>query len=162
MENIFSQYPVTVYSRTTTPRPPTAAAWDQRRAPDHRTRTVAPPPWWETTPRPGAHHSNPQQHLSTQNQADLHYRPLYEQQVRTTPSYYYYYTTAAPRWDPRTYPTTPPQSVQYGYTNNPYDNRNRPVDDQRYSPNSKWSLRQTQQVSIGVVLVRLAKMRGGR
>ncbi|KAK6041421.1 hypothetical protein COOONC_21074 [Cooperia oncophora] len=50
--------------------------------------------------------------------------------VRTTPNYYYYYTTAAPRWDPRTYPTTPAQSWPYGYT--PANERREPVADERW------------------------------
>ncbi|ETN83001.1 hypothetical protein NECAME_07593 [Necator americanus] len=43
--------------------------------------------------------------------ADVHYRPLFEQHVRTTPTYYYYYTTAIPpRWDRNSH-ISPPQNL---------------------------------------------------
>ncbi|PIO61229.1 hypothetical protein TELCIR_17256, partial [Teladorsagia circumcincta] len=86
--------------------------------------------------------------------AEVHYRPLFEPQVRTTPNYYYYYTTAAPRWDPRVYPTTPPQSRQYGYTQ--ASDKREPVADERYSSsNQRWNVQQSSQVYFFVPYIQL-------
>uniref|UniRef100_A0A7I4YI57 GDNF GAS1 domain containing protein n=1 Tax=Haemonchus contortus TaxID=6289 RepID=A0A7I4YI57_HAECO len=139
-----SRYSVTTYTPRTTPRTMTTLR-DQGRHqhhPGHIRTSTAAPSWRLTTTSGSVSHSNQQRHVAQQTQAEVHYRPLFEPQIRTTPNYYYHYTTATPRWDSRTYPTTPSQRTQYSY-NTLASGRHEPVADGRYSmSDQRWNAQQ--------------------
>ncbi|KAK6749838.1 hypothetical protein RB195_002071 [Necator americanus] len=132
-------------TRTSTPKP-LVNLWNQRQ-PQGEARTTTAPSWWRTTTPSALSHSNQQRHVVLQTQADVHYRPLFEQHVRTTPTYYYYYTTAIPpRWDRNSH-ISPPQNLNDSNAQTD-EYRQSTVDrklPEKYPPNNRWNLRETSQ-----------------
>ncbi|KAL6740174.1 hypothetical protein Aduo_013557 [Ancylostoma duodenale] len=130
--------------RVTTPMP--LAPWTRGQL-QGVVRVTPAPQSWQVTPS-SLHHSNQQRHIAQQmqSQADVHYRPLFGSQVKTTPTYYYYYTTAAPRWDQysRTSPATFSEQ-RVAESGAQIGEHRQVVTDQRHASNSRWSLRQTPQ-----------------
>ncbi|VDM83024.1 unnamed protein product, partial [Strongylus vulgaris] len=127
----------------TTPSP-AIQSWNRHQHQGDARATTAPT-WWQTTAPANVYHSNQQRDIQQPTQTNVHYRPLIEPQIRTTPSYYYHYTTAAPRWDQNGRNVQVGPNQNSNGANTQLSERRQPAEDQRNPPNNRWNLRETQQ-----------------
>ncbi|KAJ1374019.1 hypothetical protein KIN20_036607 [Parelaphostrongylus tenuis] len=140
-----------------------APQWNRGRV-EHRSqvRTSTPTPWYHATLSSSLSHPLDQQRdVFKHSQADVHYRPLFEAQLKTTPNYYYYYTTVSPKWVDYYYYTTAPKWVEsHYYSTTPAERLHMPsyeraqagvnqptIPKQKYSANREWNLRQPDELT---------------